>query len=1287
MFNRSTFAALLALAFIGGIGGVLRPDSADVRGEVNAAPALQDPTPEPGPAHFVQATLYDTNLAWTTAPGTVVSAQLRDGTTVLANGPNRVAGDDGLVEIPLQGGSFTPGVGFVATNFIEAGHTIVMQPADEDPVAVDVPSMSVAATIDSDQIIGTGPASSEITVYVMENDGVAEGTPYMSTVMTGADGSFSLSVAGTLDLKPGDVGRMEYTDGDDNTFSAWFTPIIADVTLGNNQFEGEATPGDTVRLSVVGADGTARGPYESRVIGGTEWTLPAGGFGGFPGGGGGNPPFVAGDSVTVEHVSDITGASRSMSATLPDMAITSSGGGMVEGTAPAGALVSVTATSPLGDETTASAVTGADGRWVADLGAVAFGPGWSIDLAHEPVPGLVVHVFDIVPQIRVGLHRNRVEGLSDPGGTVTVTLLTGDGTEKFSDDDGVNGQGDWNVNIGDGQQIEPGDIVQVDLVDGDPVIINIEDLSASTDWRGAETVSGVAPEGTQVTVTQGGGGGFGGGGTPTTSRTVAVSGGAYSIDFGAAGIDLEPDMSGEVSARLLTGHEIYTYWSAVRMTVEVGDGFLSGNGPNFRDASAELVDPDGTVVVAAGTDGIGGGGGGGFGGGGGGGTGGNWFLDFEDVTGEEVIVRPGDIVRATIGDDTFEITVPPLRGVAFVTEDTFNGLTGPDRDVEIQVTRPLTTDGIQVTVTADDAGRFSHDFAPDPETGEGGFDLQHNDAINLQTREEGHNVNSQLFVPGLTINLDTALLTGSWQPDTEMDILLARAGDILATHRVMTAFDASFNIILRGTDGERTVPMINDRIIVQAVDDPLAESLELIIPELTVDGDVDADTIGGRATPGSLLTFAVRDGIGRSFFGGGGGGGGGGAFGAQRVGQPEINEDGTWGGEAFLPPFDVRAGTYMQTVLREPSGHRALRFRYVPMLNIQHGGAGVCGFARPRDSVSVNVADGSGASVGSARTTADYDSTWNSSLSSGSDPVFTESGNVASAMLGSEAVEVALPDITVSVDWEADQVSGTGPAGEQILVVRPARGCLDLENRFIFGTTVNPAGEYQINNLPGPDRDPGEGIEIAWYDEAGHRVYRLVYRSLGQIYVRTDRVAGRATPNSPVQIIVTGADGSEKGRASAFAGDEGYFDSLVADSGGTPIVILPGDIVRLSASGEDVDVQVEELSFDWSPGSEISGKAVPGRLVGMRLVLADGDVVDVSRVADDSGFFFFGRADVPPRADWTMADVRGVLAVVVTDNQHQIVAATGDIGDLEPIEPPVIGGDTTIYMPYLARNW
>ena len=1193
--------------------------------------------------------------------------------------------------IPLRGGGGGRGGG--GNVFIEPGNTILMLPEGGDPVKVDVPTLGVAALIAENQVMGSGPADSEITVYVVENDAVAADAPYMTTTTSAPDGSFSADLSGAIDIAPGDLGRIAVKDENDNEFSAWFAPIIAEVTLGTNQFEGDATPGDMVRLSVVGADGTARGPFESTITGGTDWSLPAGGGGGpgggGPGGGGANPPFVAGDMVTVEHVSELAGASRSMSATMPDMSITNVGGGMVEGTAPEGATVSVSAVSPTGAATVVTAISGADGKFLADVGVTDLGPGWSIDVAHEPVDGLVVHVVDVVPQIRVGLHRNRVEGLSVPGTTVTVTLFTGDGTEKFVDDDGVNGQGNWNVDIGGGNQIEPGDIVQVDLIEGDPVVINIEALSASTDWLVGETVSGVAPDGTEITVTQGGGGGGfggGGGGGPTTSRSVPVSGGTYSVDFSAEEIDLEPNMSGEVSARLLTGHEIYTYWSAVRMTVEVGDNFLSGNGPNFRDSTAELLDPDGTIV-ASGTDAIGGGGGGGFGGGGGG-TGGNWFLDFEDDTGEEVIVRPGDIVRAAIGDDTFEITVPPLRGVAFVTDDKFNGLTGPDRDVQIQVSRPLTTEGIQVTESADSEGRFSHDFSADPETGEGGFDLQHNDAINLQTREEGHNVNSQLFVPGLTIDLDTALLTGSWQPDAELDVLMARSGAIIATHRVMTAFDASFNIILRDAGGARTVPQTNDQIIVQAVDDALAESLVLEIPELTVDGDSAADSIGGRATPGGLLTYIVRDGIDRSPGGrGGGGGGGAGGFGPQRFGQPDIAADGTWSVATFLPQFNVRAGTYMQTIYREPSGHRALRNRYVPMLNVQHGGAGVCGFARPQESVSVSVVDGSGAAVGSSSTRADYDSTWDTSLTKGDTPVFTESGNVASAMLGSEAVEVTLPDITVSVDWEADQVTGTGPAGQQLLVIRPARGCLDLLNRQIFSTNVNAEGNYQINNLPGPDRDPGEGIEIAWYNEAGHRVYRLVYRSLGQIYVRTDRVAGRATPNSPVDIVVTGADGSEKGRVSAFAGDEGYFDAVVPDSSGSPIVIMPGDIVRLSASGEDVNVQVEELSFDWSPGSEINGRAVPGRLVGMRLVLADGEVVDVSRLADDSGFFFYGRADVPPRAEWSLDDVRGVLAVVVTDNEHQIVASTGDIGDLEPIEPPVLGGETTIYMPYLARNW
>jgi len=1279
--HKHLFGSLYILPSIALLGALAAFSAAPLPGsEPIAAASSEDLASEAAvaaPASNVEAVLYDNTIAWTTSPGTVVRAQLREGDTVRANGPNRIADESGRVQLPLGGGGGPggrPGGGGGGAA-IMPGYTIVLLPTGGEELTVDVPAMAAGIDIDGDRVLGSAPAGAVLEISVPP---AGEPGATTTTVSAGADGSFEATGLG--DLEPGDAASVAMTDGAANTFSVYAVAVQASVTLGNPRMTGDATPGDTVRLSVVDATGSSRGPYETTVTGGTDWALPGGG-------GGGGPtsalaPLVAGETVTLEHVSAVPGASRTIVATLSAVEITAVGGGRVSGTAEPGAPIRVEAIAPGGDVTTADTIAAEDGTWSADIGGASLGPGWRIRVGQTPVPGLTIYAVQAIEQVRVGVHRSRVEGVANPGSSVTVTLLTSEATVRTTTTTTANGQGFFNVDFGGANTIEFGDIVQVDFVAGDPVIVPVDEISARTDWLN-DRISGAAPAGTTVTVRQGAG-------ASAVTRTTAVDESGYSIDFSAGeAVDIEPPMSGEVSVRLLNGHELYTYWSAVRMTVEVGDDFLSGNGPNFRVARADLLDPDGTLV-ASGSDAVGGGGGGGFGGGGvggGGGTGGNWFIDFADDTGTPVNVRPGDVVRATIGDDVFELVVPELRGVAFVTDDTINGRTAAERDVRIQVNRPLTPEGAVATVRSDGEGNFSHAFVADEE-GEGAFDLQHNDAILLQIQEQGHNVNSQLFVPGLTIDLDLALLTGWWRPSTEVDVALVRGVDIRASHRVPTAEDATFNVILRDATGARTLPAAGDRLIVQPLDDPGADALELVIPELTIGGDEEADSVAGTAAPGGLLTVLLRDGIDRTFRGPGGGGPGGGGPGGvgQRAAQPEVGEDGTWAIPSFTPALDVRAGTRMQAIYREPSGHRALRLRYIPMLNVQHGGSTVCGFAEPLSDVEASVTDPDGAPAGNATGSAGYDSTFTMRLESDGEAAFTAAGQTARGDLGGTDIEAVLPELSVSIDWDADQITGTAPPGTLVLLSRPARICLDQQPRNITGVRTNGEGRFQVNNLPGPTRDPGEGIEIAIYDQRGDRVYRHIFRSLGQVYVHTDRVLGRGTPNAPVEVIVLSAEGVERGRAGTFADDGGRFAVEVLDGDGSSVEILPGETVRLEASGETVDIPVEELAFDWSPGagSAVVGRAVPGRAVAIRLVLEDGRVMDATRVADESGAFRYGSADVPPRADWSMADVRGVIAVVTLSNGHQVVAATGDIGDVTPIEPPA-SRTRTIFLPFGVR--
>lgn len=1239
---------------------------------------------EPAPASGVEVVLHDNMVTWHTAPGTVVRAELRSGTTVKSQSPQRLAGEDGVVVLPLgvggggPGGGGGGGGGNQANAQIRPGDRVVLLPDGGDPVAFDVPDLHVALDAAGDRLVGRAPAGASLEVAVD-----ADAAPFAGTATANASGDVALAVPGVV---AGDTGSAVLRLPSANVVTALAGAVRAELAFGSSQTSGVATPGGTITIGYHHLAGGNAGQNTTNVNGGTDWNLNTGmGGGGGPGGGGpgaNRVPFSVGDTVTVTYASGLPGAAFSSMAVLPTITINDGGDGFVGGEASPGARVEVQAVSP--DGTAFSAITTADGagRWAADLSAATgLGPGWRLRAAAEAAPGIFVVAVDAIEQIRVGVHRDLVMGVADPGTPISVTLRAPDGTEKDADATGANNQGTFNASVG---PMEVGDLLEVYFVQGDPIVMTIPELSAVADPV-AEAVSGVGPVGATVVVGQGGG-------QNAVERSATVGDdGRWTVSLAGAR-DVEPPMSGSVTVRMAGGHELFTSWAAVRLTTEVGDAFVSGNGPAGRDVVAELVDPSGTVV-ATGVDAVpaggGGPGGGGPGGGGaGGGNGGEWLIDFEDDTGAEVRVRAGDTIRATVGDERIALLVPTLRGVAFVADDAINGQTTSGSDVIVRVTRPLVANATTVvTATVDAAGTFAHVF---PDEGDGAYDLQHNDAILLQTRVGRHNVNSQLFVPGLRLELDQAVLVGSWTPEIEVDVaVVGAAGGTKATARTTAGEDAVFNAVLVDASGERIEPQPGDKVLVLPFGDLSAEPLELVVPELTLAANVVSNTIGGRATPGGILQVNVRDAIDVNPQPG---------FGPQAGAQPTIGADGSWsagpfggGGPGGGGPggggggYDVRAGTRMQAQYRLPSGHLVGRTRYVPMISVQHGGSSVCGFSDPRSTVAASLRSAAGAAVGDARGTAGYNSFFALGLAKDGEPAIAEAGQRVEAQLGSTSIALELPSISISVDWAADRVTGTGPASTMGQLFQPARSCLDTQPRQSQPFGVNASGAFTITNIQGPPRDPGEGIEVAFITAEGHRIYRHAFRSLAQIFVGTDRVAGRATEGTPAIVTVNGPGGAARGTATTKAGANGFFDVRVPASGGGALTIGEGDVVRLEASGETVDVAVEPLAFDWSPNDPIVGTALPGRALTLSMRLRDGRIIDVERTADAAGRLRYAAQDVPPRADWSLADIVGVRLIALTPNGHQLISEAGDFGDV-PVAPPDGRDGQTIFLPYAANR-
>ncbi|MFN2115117.1 MAG: hypothetical protein ACK2T6_05340 [Anaerolineae bacterium] len=1238
---------------------------AALAGQTNLAevPSVAAQAP-PAQARNIETTLYTTQVQWRTVPSARVTGELRDASDQAIAVGTGLADDEGNVTVVFRGGrgpNAQPGQQAVAA--IRPGFEIRLTPAGGDTVAATVPELGVGASTAGDRVLITGPAGAQVGLVVEHTPG--SGGTLNETVTLGAAGTAEYAMPGGTSLDPEDYGWVSLETTDDNTFIARFDVLVVDVTLGARQASGVATLGTDVEVVLTDSDGSAKGSGTSEILDSPSFDLPAGGGGGGPRAFG---PIAAGDTIRVSQTGGLAGTDGAVSGVIPNVTVGVNLASLsVEGTGPADTELKIVVTSPYGETVSRTTTTDATGAYSADLSDVRdFGRGWTVAATFQPVPGLRVSVYQTVEQIRVGVHQSLVTGTADPGRAITITVRSAAGVAKGTQTVRSNGSGQYQATFTGNTWIEFGDSVEVELVFGDPISVYVARVSAETDPL-ADTVSGEAPAGTSVRVSHGSGN------DQTAILTTADQSGRYVADFGGT-LDLAAPMSGDLVVRLPSGHELFTGWAAVQMTMELGQSFLTGNGPVGRSVSAELLDSD-MQLVATGSAEI-------FGGGGAigpnrpvPGTGSSqWDLDFEDTLGALVAIAPGDTVRATVGDDHFEVKVPPLSGVAFVADDLVNGSTTAGRALTLRVQHVVTGENTYVDLVADADGNFTHQFGEE-------FDLQHNDAILLTTLEAGHRVNSRFFVPGLRLDLDTATLVGSWRPDTVVAYELRGSAGVRASGTTTTNAEALFSVVLQSPSGARAVPQEGDTLTVEALSGAAEAPLVMEVPRLTIEWDTDTDYMGGETMPGGHLTFVVEDVIGRGLAGP-----------TNRRVDPEIEPDGTYVAQ-YVPAFNLEPGIQMRATYRLPSGHLVYRTRYAPLINVQSAGANICGFSAPRSDVDASLHDAGGAKSASAWAVADYNSRFAALMyDAGGDPVPMLAGQTVRADLGGEDVEMEIPPLTVKVDWETGRVEGEGPPRSTFMVLWPARGCLDTSDRQMMRGRTDPQGQFTTRAV---GIDPGQGFEVAYYVDDGHRVYTHVFRSLGQIYVHTDKITGRALPLSPVSVELLGADGAPRGKAAGMADSDGLFELLLRGDAGQSVTSAPGDTVMLAASGENPDIVVEDLRLEWTEGGAIAGYAPPNREVEIALALDGMAPARFTLTSSDSGEFRLDEGDLPPRSEWGLDDVRGVRAVLETEKPvgHEIVYEMGEHvpdpgtgpGPNPTPQPP---GDRTydIYAPRVAKS-
>ena len=176
-----------------------------------------------------------------------------------------------------------------------------------------------------------------------------------------------------------------------------------------------------------------------------------------------------------------------------------------------------------------------------------------------------------------------------------------------------------------------------------------------------------------------------------------------------------------------------------------------------------------------------------------------------------------------------------------------------------------------------------------------------------------------------------------------------------------------------------------------------------------------------------------------------------------------------------------------------------------------------------------------------------------------SKPVIIREGDTVRVECGSSTIDVPVVPLTAQADAAQDAVWGVGPANAWVTVSGANQP---------FATGADGAYHADLRGLN--DLGPGSGYQVSYRNPEGHTVY--IYQYIAQInaLLHSNYIWGYGvSANTPLTATLkTGAAVKGVGAITAFT--SGYFSAYLYDTGGSPVLIAPGDTLEVDFGGGNV---------------------------------------------------------------------------------------------------------------------
>jgi len=326
---------------------------------------------------------------------------------------------------------------------VRPGDVLHLDIAGTTTLDYSVPDLTVEPDVAADAIGGSAPAGA--AVRVTAGGGF---NPPARAATAGADGRYSVSFAGEVDLAPGSGGQVTSTERreriDVAVARAWGITRLA-VRLGEPQVDGVSSAGDPVRLVLRDALG---GPKAQATV----EVAPGGVFGG---GGTFSATLVDLSDTPVDIVPtqrlQYRRPGESIDLDIPRLtADIDTVADTVTGQAPPNAALTVTA-GPFFGQRAREVGAGADGRYAADFAGVAdIAPGSPVSVRLTTTGGHWITLATAAASLRVWPEAGRVDGTVAGGSGVEITVVgPGGGAAKAAATTTANFLGGFNVPLAD----------------------------------------------------------------------------------------------------------------------------------------------------------------------------------------------------------------------------------------------------------------------------------------------------------------------------------------------------------------------------------------------------------------------------------------------------------------------------------------------------------------------------------------------------------------------------------------------------------------------------------------------------------------------------------------------------------------------------------------------------------------------------------------------------------------------------------------------------------------------